>query len=83
MVPTRCNRDSVKRNGRFTDRYMERNHNVNSGGGYCKLLEHCVCRRLSTKQQLQLPFRKAETHKENVCANKYIIAIFITIPFMV
>ena len=40
---------------------MERNHNVNSGGGYCKLLEHCVCRRLSTKQQH--PFREAETHK--------------------
>ena len=47
-TPIHCSRDSA-RGG------MERHHNVNSGGGYCKLLEHCVCRRLSTKQQLPLP----------------------------
>ena len=62
MTPTRCNRDSAKRNGMG-------NYNVNSGGGYCKLLEHCVCRRLSTKQQL--PFREAETPKE--FTKKYLI----------
>ena len=76
MAPTRCNRDSAKRNG------TERNHNVNSGGSYCKLLEHCVFRRLSTKQQLPLPIgessisAKRKLIKENASANKYIIAYF-------
>ena len=72
MTPTRCIRDSAGG--------MEWNHNVNSGGGYCKLLEHCVCRRLSTKQQLPLPIgessisAKRKLIKVNSSANKYIIA---------
>ena len=38
---------------------MEWNNNVNSGGGYCKLLECRVCRRLSPNRLPPLPISES------------------------
>ena len=46
--------------------------NVNNGGRHSVLIAYSSHRRCLHYDPA--PFREAETHKENVCANKYIIA---------